>query len=358
MEVNYLSNGNKPFSEWIKENENKWISAGVVAGCIAIAMPFIVYFSSGSTLTADSFAKLGTVGDFLGGTTVGLLSLASILFLISTIVMQRKELGMQREELQMTREELAKANEQYEITNKTMLKQQFENTFFNLLDLFSKNRDEITIYDFSLETLKNESVVGIHAIKAINSTLNFSNRSINAKILRDYFKSSPHEEKILTEDLVKIIKRYNIDVIDNIYNLLDLLKNDESIVGTKLLTYSNLISEINLGSEDRFTQYIKHNSTKYFKDEYLDCLGNMNSNYSYPLLNYFELLKIILNLIDISNLEENEKDTYIEILIARITKDEFEFISDFIDYEVDKDIIKFANKFSKLRELRVQIINY
>ncbi|MGA3598594.1 hypothetical protein [Lysinibacillus agricola] len=124
-----MSSEKKSFKEWIKENENKWIIGGIITICFAIATPFIIYSISNSTLSADSFAKLGTVGDFLGGSTVGLFSLASILFLISTIVMQRKELGLQREELQLTREELVKANEQYEITNKTMKLQQFETTF-------------------------------------------------------------------------------------------------------------------------------------------------------------------------------------------------------------------------------------
>ncbi|WP_157827591.1 hypothetical protein [Niallia nealsonii] len=42
---------------------------------------------------------MGTVGDYLGGTSVGLLSLASILFVVAVIIMQKEELALQKDEL-------------------------------------------------------------------------------------------------------------------------------------------------------------------------------------------------------------------------------------------------------------------
>ncbi|MFJ3386641.1 hypothetical protein [Lysinibacillus sp. NPDC086135] len=75
-----MSSEKKPFKEWIKENENKWIFGGIITICFAILMPIAIFFISKSSLSSDSFAKLGTVGDFLGGSTVGFLSLASMLF--------------------------------------------------------------------------------------------------------------------------------------------------------------------------------------------------------------------------------------------------------------------------------------
>lgn len=52
-----------------------------------------------------------------------------MLFVISSISMQKKQLGMQQEELKMQREELAKTREEFELTNRTLTKQQFESTF-------------------------------------------------------------------------------------------------------------------------------------------------------------------------------------------------------------------------------------
>lgn len=141
-----MSSDKKTFKEWFKDNENKWISFGIIAICLAILMPTVIFFASDSTLTADSFSKLGTVGDFLGGSTVGLFSLASIFFLISTIVMQRKELELQSTELQLTREELVKSNEQYGITNQTMKLQQFETTFFNMIQMHNNLINDLKLF--------------------------------------------------------------------------------------------------------------------------------------------------------------------------------------------------------------------
>ncbi len=111
---------------WLSRKENIVIIIGAVFAITAIATPFTILVKTGWNISYDQFDKLGVVGDFFGGTTVGLLSLASIIFVIAAIVMQKEELALQREEVRKTREE-------YEVTNQTMKKQQFENTFFNML---------------------------------------------------------------------------------------------------------------------------------------------------------------------------------------------------------------------------------
>lgn len=58
--------------------------------------------------------------------------------LIFAILLQRHELSLQRRELRLTRSEVRGQKEQLETQNVTMKRQRFENTFFSLLDLFSK----------------------------------------------------------------------------------------------------------------------------------------------------------------------------------------------------------------------------
>ncbi|WP_342497864.1 putative phage abortive infection protein [Bacillus sp. FSL L8-0654] len=118
--------------EWFKEN--KWIFVGGIVIVAAISTPLVLFIVR-NHLDEDTFAALGPVGDFFGGTTVGLLTLASMLFVIASISMQRKQLDMQQDELKMQREELAKTREEFELTNKTLTKQQFESTFFNMINL-------------------------------------------------------------------------------------------------------------------------------------------------------------------------------------------------------------------------------
>lgn len=114
--------------KWISKKENKWILAGGAIAVIALATPFTVLYKIKGKTTLESFQTFGVIGDFFGGTTVGLLSLASIILVIAAIVMQKEELALQRDEVRQTKEE-------YKITNQTMKKQQFETTFFNLIHL-------------------------------------------------------------------------------------------------------------------------------------------------------------------------------------------------------------------------------
>ncbi|ATH71766.1 hypothetical protein CFN77_06045 [Bacillus altitudinis] len=123
--------GDNLMKEWFKEN--KWTFFGWnVIGLAILAPTLLLIFRD---LIAIDFNTLGPIGDFFGGTTVGLLTLASMLFVISSISMQRKQLDMQQDDLKMQRKELAKTRKEFELTNKTLTKQQFESTFFNMINL-------------------------------------------------------------------------------------------------------------------------------------------------------------------------------------------------------------------------------
>jgi len=101
-----------------------------------------------------NLADLGPVGDFIGGTTVAFLTAASVVLLLATIIMQRKEIKIgQRsiEELVKQTEASVKqteeAKEETQITNETMKRQQFETTFFNMINLHHNILNEIKIDD-------------------------------------------------------------------------------------------------------------------------------------------------------------------------------------------------------------------
>ncbi|MEM5598392.1 hypothetical protein AAHB53_22520 [Niallia circulans] len=74
--------------------------------------------------------------------------------LVAAIVMQKEELSLQRKELKATRNE-------YEITNATMKKQQFESTFFNMINLQQNILKEIQI----------DGIYGRDAIKELYNSL-------------------------------------------------------------------------------------------------------------------------------------------------------------------------------------------
>jgi hypothetical protein len=82
------------------------------------------------------FDKLGTYGDFIGGGTIPFLTIASILFILDTIKLQKKQLKLQEKEVVETRKTL-------EEQNKTARMQRFENTFFKLIDQVKIDLDDL-----------------------------------------------------------------------------------------------------------------------------------------------------------------------------------------------------------------------
>ena len=174
--------------KWFQKKENYWIGFGFSIALIALGTPFLIMNTSNQAFHLNSFEKLGVVGDFFGGTTVGLLSLASIVFVTAAIIMQKEELELQRKEVAATRKE-------YEITNQTMKKQQFESTFFNMINLHHSILNDI-VY---------ESQIGREAIKKIYKKLDtvFNNETYKLYI-EELKKEIFYGDQDLLDELIRM----------------------------------------------------------------------------------------------------------------------------------------------------------
>ena len=82
----------------------------------------------------DCSTERGTFGDMFGAVNA-LFSGLAFAGLIVTLIYQKEELKLQREELRETRNELNAQKLEFQEQNKTMKRQRFENTFFNMLSL-------------------------------------------------------------------------------------------------------------------------------------------------------------------------------------------------------------------------------
>jgi len=91
-----------------------------------------------------NLANFGVFGDSFGVLT-SLFSALTILGLIYTVNLQREDLSISHKELELTRVELKEQKEEMRLQNRTLFVQQFENTLFKMIDLFSKCRDDIRI---------------------------------------------------------------------------------------------------------------------------------------------------------------------------------------------------------------------
>ncbi|WP_338705238.1 putative phage abortive infection protein [Priestia aryabhattai] len=130
-----MNNKNK-IIEWFSKKENWLISISVFFVLMAFISPLLIYLRYKGYGDYTGLAGLGPIGDFIGGSTMAFFNIASFTMLVATIFMQKEELSLQREEIKKTRQE-------YNITNMTMKKQQFETTFFNMINLHHNILKEI-----------------------------------------------------------------------------------------------------------------------------------------------------------------------------------------------------------------------
>jgi hypothetical protein len=112
----------------------------------------VLYFFNIFDLDTTKKADWGTFGDFIGGTLNPLFALFSLFAIIYTIKIQTEELELSREELESTRKELEgsriaqqEQSESLKLQNEATKLQIFENTFFQLLNLFINTRNNLTL---------------------------------------------------------------------------------------------------------------------------------------------------------------------------------------------------------------------
>lgn len=132
-------------SELLKLDENikkytSWAWSLVWVG-ILVSISSIIYFVFKNN--EGGFA-LNLLGDFLGGSVASLWSLAGLLFIYVAFLGQKQQLLNQQLEImynqlevKYTRLELAGQKQEMKEQNLTLRQQKFENTFFQLINLFS-----------------------------------------------------------------------------------------------------------------------------------------------------------------------------------------------------------------------------
>lgn len=123
----------------------KWLAWILAIASVVVACVFIAYFSKFHGSLSIANADWGTFGDFVGGTLNPILSFLGLIALLLTIVLQSKELESTRKELERS----ASAQENTERVLKeqttTQIKQQFEGTFFSLLEQHNKLLEKLSM---------------------------------------------------------------------------------------------------------------------------------------------------------------------------------------------------------------------
>lgn len=173
----------------------------------------------------------GTFGDFLGGTLNPLFGVFTLFGLVITVRLQMETLKVQREELKASNQELAKSTEALAIQNKTMLAQNFEGTFFQML----RRHNEL------LASLEFNPIAAnvTHGLDAINNILGeirykYSKENYLDAYLKAYDKSNSSFGPYF-RNLYHLIK-----LIDKNQNLTDADKADYASLARAQLSSSEL----------------------------------------------------------------------------------------------------------------------
>jgi len=126
-----------------------------IAAGILIAYMFFEHAARNNTEFWTDPANFSVIGEFLGGTVGSIWALAGVILFFLALIYQKRELVLQREELKESRK-IMKSQSQ------TIAIQQFENTFFQLLNFHINATNSIR------DTLKGSNGKSINAFDAIH----------------------------------------------------------------------------------------------------------------------------------------------------------------------------------------------
>ncbi|MEV9642856.1 putative phage abortive infection protein [Aliarcobacter butzleri] len=125
--------------------------------------------------------KLGAFGDFFGGMINPLLTFCTFMALLMTIILQQRELKLSREQVAISTEELGHTRKATEISSEALTQQakslkiqNFENTFFNMINLHNEIVNNLSLekHFIDYETTVNEYN---SSKKTLTITSNFNN---------------------------------------------------------------------------------------------------------------------------------------------------------------------------------------
>lgn len=170
-----MDKGNKP-------NRLLWILGGAAVAAFLIVLGLYISYFKNLSVTNDS-ATWGTFGDYLGGTLNPIISFLALIGLLYTIHQQAQEMQATREELKQAAEQQRQQVEQQSRQSEIFNLQQFESTFFSLLEQHNKIIEKVETdlnkingdierrykgLDTITETPPSEEMSNYHAIEIIN----------------------------------------------------------------------------------------------------------------------------------------------------------------------------------------------
>lgn len=191
------------FQKRIRESLEYWYKAlkiGMLVAPLLYLMAHIVYFVNFNKGFSDSNTDWGTFGDFIGGSLNPLFSLLAFLALIYTIKLQSVELRNSATQLKKSAEALRLQNSHWE-------RQNFESTFFNLIENFRGQREFVnfTLIRNGVTNKCNYQSIPIHINEFIQTVYDVAKQIPQNKIddINDCSSFNEHFGKLINEFLAR-----------------------------------------------------------------------------------------------------------------------------------------------------------
>lgn len=219
----------------------------------------------------------GAFGDMFGSINA-LFSGLAFVGVVVAILLQKDELGLQRQELEETRDELKGQKVQLEEQNKTFKKQSFEDTFFQLLTLYSNIVNAIDLDSGDGYFEQNNGQQLIKGRDCFVRMYNILNGWLEAKMKQGSQTLSDDEKRdLITGEYAEFYNRYDSDLghyFRTLYNLIKYI--DSSNVPCKKF-YTDLV-RAQLSSHELLLVYY-------------NCISDLGRTKLAPLVTKYNLLK-------------------------------------------------------------------
>ncbi|EON70469.1 putative phage abortive infection protein [Lysinibacillus sphaericus] len=342
-----------------KYNESFFVNIAFVLLAFALLTTgVLIIFKDQFNLYFD-FTELASLGSFLGGIITAFLTFSTILLVFATYKTQQKELAA-------TREQLEETVRQAEITNETMLKQQFETTFFNMINMHNNLVKGLTLYG---TTVKDkvvfiniyEAIINYYKEESLKSYLQGllmrerdSLDELGTDFIKFYYKINDNEEKEFEYDVQTFVNLARKYIYENRYD--EILMQDISVFNIFRFNYEEL--------ENYLVRYDYDSFIYRLKKEFVDNVEYKNTSvhivdyrFKFPLHHYFESIISVIAFIEQSNLKDNEKNNYLRIFFSNFTTYEKTIINLYTKYKVVEDFELYFNKYHQNFEKDINFYN-
>ena len=234
---------------------------------------FLMYMQFNYTL--EVVTDFGEIGDFFGGMLNPILAFIAFLALLKTIEIQSKELKTSNKALELTSEESKLSRQALQEQSKSIKLQNFENTFFNMLNLHNETIKSIYIPEDTFEANKNDIFrTNTVTYKDLNGTVAKNVLSKLYELLQYQVKQTTSNSNVIFLGFHRRTINYIGHYFRNIYQILKFISKSD-IEDKKF--YSNILRAQLSESELGLLFY--------------NCASEIGIEYFLPLLVEFEFLE-------------------------------------------------------------------